>query len=88
MNYLRTAHEREAYRRVFYGDTEVYINKLGIRDQKLLEDTDTRANGKGAPKTDLHGTAMEPRGSPKPINRLTLHRSLSKTVWRGALAMI
>ncbi len=40
MSYLRTAHEREAYRRTFYPDTEVYINKLGIRDQKLLEETE------------------------------------------------
>jgi hypothetical protein len=40
VSYLRTAHEREAYRRAFYPDTEVYINKLGIRDQKLLEQTE------------------------------------------------
>lgn len=40
MSYLRAAHEREAYRRTFYPDTEVYINKLGIRDQKTLEKTE------------------------------------------------
>ena len=40
MSYLRTAPEREAYRRTFYPDTQVYINKLGIRDQKLLEETE------------------------------------------------
>jgi cell filamentation protein len=42
VSYHRTAHEREAYRRTFYRDTEVYINKLGIRDQKLLEATERR----------------------------------------------
>ena len=40
MSYLRTAHECEAYRRTFYPDTEIYFNKLGIRDQKLLEQTE------------------------------------------------
>jgi fido (protein-threonine AMPylation protein) len=40
VSYLRTAHERETYRRTFYRDTEVYINKLGIRDQKTLEATE------------------------------------------------
>ncbi len=42
MSYLRTAHERETYRRTFYRDTEVYINKLGIRDQRTLEATERR----------------------------------------------
>jgi hypothetical protein len=40
VSYLRSAHERQAYRRIFYRDTEVYINKLGIRDQKLLDETE------------------------------------------------
>jgi len=40
VSYLRTAHERETYRRTFYRDTEVYINKLDIRDQKTLEATE------------------------------------------------
>jgi len=42
VSYFRTAHEREAYRRIFYPATEVYINKPGIRDQKLLEATERR----------------------------------------------
>ena len=42
MSYLRTAHERETYRRTFYRGTEVYINKLGIRDRKVLEATERR----------------------------------------------
>lgn len=42
MSYLRTAHEREIYRRTFYEESDVYINKLGIRDQKILEATERR----------------------------------------------
>jgi cell filamentation protein len=37
VSYLRTANERAAYRRVFYRDTETYVNKLGIRDRVELE---------------------------------------------------
>ena len=37
MSYLRTASERAAYRRVFYPDTETYVNKLGVRDREHLE---------------------------------------------------
>lgn len=48
MSYLRTAHEREAYRRTFYRDTEVYVNKLGIRDRKLLEATERRSTAQRA----------------------------------------
>lgn len=40
MSYLRTASERAAYRRIFYPNTETYVNKLGIRDRKRLEDTE------------------------------------------------
>lgn len=40
MSYLRTASERAAYRRIFYSDTETYVNKLGIRDRAHLEDTE------------------------------------------------
>jgi len=40
VSYLRNANERVAYSRTFYPDTEVYINKLGIRDRKLLEATE------------------------------------------------
>ncbi len=40
MSYLRTANEHAAYRRTFYQDTDVYVNKLGIRDQNLLEETE------------------------------------------------
>jgi fido (protein-threonine AMPylation protein) len=42
VSYLRTAHERETYRRTFYEESDVYINKLGIRDQKILEATERR----------------------------------------------
>jgi cell filamentation protein len=42
VSYLRNANERVAYSRTFYPDTEVYINKLGIRDLKLLEATERR----------------------------------------------
>jgi fido (protein-threonine AMPylation protein) len=48
VTYLRSAHEREAYRRTFYAGTEVYINKLGIRDQKLLEATERRSTAQRA----------------------------------------
>lgn len=37
MSYLRSAHERAAFRRVYYSGTEVYVNKLGIRDAAELE---------------------------------------------------
>jgi fido (protein-threonine AMPylation protein) len=40
VSYLRTANERAAYSRTFYQGSDVYINKLGIRDQKLLEETE------------------------------------------------
>ena len=40
MSYLRSAHERAAYRRVFYSGTDVYVNKLGIRDRIVLEATE------------------------------------------------
>lgn len=60
MSYLRTAHEREAYRRTFYADTEVYINKFRIRDQKLLEETERsmteRRAAEGFPPRAHHRT--------------------------------
>lgn len=37
MSYLRSDHERAAYRRVFYPGTETYVNKLGIRDAVQLQ---------------------------------------------------
>jgi Fic/DOC family len=40
MNYLRLAHEREAFQRVFYDGTEVYVNKLAIRNDLLLQKTE------------------------------------------------
>lgn len=40
MNYLRTAHERAAFERIFYSGSDVYRNKLGIRDASLLEETE------------------------------------------------
>lgn len=40
MSYLRSEHERAAYRRVYYPDTDVYVNKLGLRDKALLEDAE------------------------------------------------
>jgi cell filamentation protein len=40
MNYLRSAHERAAFQRVFYDGTEVYVNRLAIRDVTLLEKTE------------------------------------------------
>ena len=40
MSYLRSAHERAAYRRVVYGNSDVYGNKLEIRDGALLEQTE------------------------------------------------
>jgi cell filamentation protein len=40
VSYLRSEHERVAYRRTFYAGTEVYVNKLAIRDGALLEDTE------------------------------------------------
>nr|WP_294513811.1 Fic family protein [uncultured Rhodopila sp.] len=42
MSYLRTAHERETYRRTFYEESDVYINKFGIRDRTILEATERR----------------------------------------------
>ena len=40
MSYIRSAHERVAYSRIVYGDTDVYVNKLDIRDAMLLEATE------------------------------------------------
>ncbi|MGD9784658.1 MAG: Fic/DOC family protein [Hyphomicrobiaceae bacterium] len=40
MSYLRSEHERAAYRRVYYPGTDVYVNKLGLRDKALLEDAE------------------------------------------------
>ena len=40
MSYTRSAHERVAYSRIVYGDTDVYVNKLDIRDAALLEATE------------------------------------------------
>jgi len=37
LNYLRTANERVAYRKVFYRNSDVYRNRLGIRDRAELE---------------------------------------------------
>lgn len=37
MSYLRSQHERAAFRRVFYPGTEIYVNKLGIQDASVLE---------------------------------------------------
>ncbi|PPQ36660.1 Fic/DOC family protein [Rhodopila globiformis] len=42
MSSLRNANERVAYSRTFYRDTEVYINKLGIRDLGFLEAAERR----------------------------------------------
>ncbi len=42
MSYLRNANERIAYSKTFYPDSEVYINKLGIRDLTILEATERR----------------------------------------------
>lgn len=40
MSYLRSEHERAAYRRVYYAGTDVYVNKLGLRDKALLEEAE------------------------------------------------
>ena len=40
MSYTRSAHERVAYSRIVYGDTDVYVNKLDIRAAALLEATE------------------------------------------------
>lgn len=37
MSSRRSEHEKAAYRRVFYPGTDVYVNKLGIRDAAELE---------------------------------------------------
>jgi fido (protein-threonine AMPylation protein) len=37
VSYLRSEHERAAFRRVYYPGTDVYMNKLGLRDKALLE---------------------------------------------------
>jgi cell filamentation protein len=37
VSYLRTANERAAHRRVFYKDTETYVNKLDVHDRLELE---------------------------------------------------
>lgn len=60
MSYLRSAHERAAYRRVVYENTDVYVNKLDIRDQALLEQTQRALTAKraaqGFPATANHRT--------------------------------
>lgn len=40
MSYLRSEHERAAYRRVYYPGTDVYVNKLDLRVQTLLENAE------------------------------------------------
>lgn len=40
MSYFRSAHERAAHARVVYPGTDVYVNKLDIRDAALLEATE------------------------------------------------
>ncbi len=40
MSYLRTANERAAYRRIFYPQSDTYVNKLNIRDRIQLEATE------------------------------------------------
>jgi fido (protein-threonine AMPylation protein) len=37
VSYLRSEHEKAAFRRVYYPGTDVYVNKLGIRDAAELE---------------------------------------------------
>lgn len=37
MSYLRSEHEKAAYRRIYYPGTNVYVNRFGIRDAKELE---------------------------------------------------
>lgn len=60
MSYLRTANERAAYSRTFYQGTDVYVNKLGIRDQTLLEATERtltdRRAAEGFPTRAHHRT--------------------------------
>ena len=60
MSYIRSAHERAAYARVVYSGTDVYVNKLGLRDAARLEAierelTAERAN-EGFPATAHHRT--------------------------------
>ncbi len=63
MSYLRGAHERTAYAKVFYGDSGVYVNKLNIQNQELLEATERTLTAQrarqGFPPTahhrDYHG---------------------------------
>lgn len=40
MNYLRTANERAAYRRIFYPESDTYVNELNTRDRIQLEATE------------------------------------------------
>ncbi len=40
MSYLRSEHEKAAYRRVYYPGIDVYVNKLGIRDATELENVE------------------------------------------------
>lgn len=60
MNYLRNANERTAYSRTFYPGTDVYVNKLAIRDRILLEETERsltdRRAAEGFPARAHHRT--------------------------------
>lgn len=79
MSYLRTAHEREAYRRTFYPDTEVYINKLAIRAQKLLEETERSLTEQRADE------GFPPRAHHRNYAGFrTIHRHLFQDLYRWA----
>ena len=60
MSYLRNANERTAFNRTFYQGTDVYVNKLGIRDRTLLEETERsltdRRAAEGFPPRAHHRT--------------------------------
>ncbi len=60
MSYLRTANERAAYSRNLYQGTGIYVNKLGIRDQTILETTERaltdRRAAEGFPACAHHKT--------------------------------
>lgn len=56
--FLRVASERAAYARMFYAGTNTYKNKLGIRDEDILEQIEREITGRKArepfPRTAHH----------------------------------
>ena len=79
MSYARNANERVAYSRTFYQGTDVYINKLGLRNQHLLEDTERMLTDRRAAE------GFPPRAHPRTYAGFkAIHRHLFQDLYSWA----